>query len=134
MLKLFKIEREYIHLRQDHNYPGFERGFIISGKVFQVFLFKEKWKDVARKSRGWRKITRDTYLRKRMKKILEAKLMNVQSFLKKKKKRMKSLEEGESTEEFLEVKYTAINSRKRMKETKRKSLEKYRKSLTMPFV
>lgn len=70
-----------------------------------------------------------------MKKILEAKLMNVQSFLKKKKKkRMKSLEEGESTEEFLEVKYTAINSRKRMKETKRKSLEKYRKSLTVPFV
>lgn len=53
---------------------------------------------------------------------------------KKKKKRMKSLEEGESTEEFLEVKYTAINSRKRMKETKRKSLEKYRKSLTVPFV
>lgn len=70
-----------------------------------------------------------------MKKILEAKLMNVQSFLKKKKKkRMKSLEEGESTEEFLEAKYTAINSRKRMKETKRKSLEKYRKSLTVPFV
>lgn len=55
-------------------------------------------------------------------------------FSKKKKKRMKSLEEGESTEEFLEVKYTAINSRKRMKETKRKSLEKYRKSLTVPFV
>lgn len=62
-----------------------------------------------------------------MKKILEAKLMNVQSFLKKKEKKkgMKSLlEEGESTEEFLEAKYTAINSRKRMKETKRKKVLK----------
>lgn len=45
---------------------------------------------------------------------------------------MKSLlEEGESTEEFLEAKYTAINSRKRMKETKRKKVLK--NTLTVPF-
>lgn len=55
-------------------------------------------------------------------------------FSKKKKKDEISWRGRESTEEFLEVKYTAINSRKRMKETKRKSLEKYRKSLTVPFV
>lgn len=36
---------------------------------------------------------------------------------------MKSLEEGESTEEFLEVKYTAINSRKRMKGKREKVLK-----------
>lgn len=49
--------------------------------------------------------------------------VNERSKFSKKKKEKKgwNLLKRESTEEFLEAKYTAINSRKRMKETKRKS-------------